>query len=210
MKAWTKEFYKDKSREKLQTKYFNIQYEKAIEMGLIMSSKEEIKWNPKNDWGSATIYNEIKKHPENQAKLPEDLWSEFDVFSKKYCGDENYPMYIDKTPDYPSTAEAVRAIKECGGLAFLPHLFIYKWAKDKYKLIDDILEKYDIDGIECMHNTFTEEQIKYLIDLCNKRKYFKSGGSDYHGKNKPNIDMGCGKGNLKIPNEWVEEWIDIQ
>ena len=73
MKSWTKEFYKDKSREKLQTKYFNIQYEKAIEMGLIMSSKEEIKWNPKNDCGSATIYNEIKKHPENQAKLPEDL-----------------------------------------------------------------------------------------------------------------------------------------
>lgn len=206
MKSWTKEFYKDKSREKLQTKYFNIQYEKAIEMGLIMSSKKEIKWNPKNDWGSATIYNEIKKHPENQAKLPEDLWSEFDVFSKKYCGDENYPLYIDKTPDYPSTEEAVKIIKECGGLVFLPHLFIYKWAKDKYKLIDDILEMYDIDGIECMHSTFTEEQIKYLIDLCNKRNYLKSGGSDYHGKNKPNIDMGCGKGNLKIPNEWVEEW----
>lgn len=73
MKEWIEEFYKDKSREKLQTKYFNIQYDKAVEMGLIMSPKEEIKWNPKNEWGSVTIYNEIKKHPENKAKLPEDF-----------------------------------------------------------------------------------------------------------------------------------------
>ena len=72
MKEWTKEFYKDKSREKLQTKYFNIQYEKALEMGLIMSPMEEIEWNPKNDWGSVTIYNEIKKHPETyQPMLPD-------------------------------------------------------------------------------------------------------------------------------------------
>ena len=182
MKQWTVEYYKDKSREKLQTKYFNIQYEKALQMGLVMDPKDQIEWDAKNGWGSVAIYNEIKKHSENQSKLPEDFWNEFDAFSKKYCGDQNYPLYIDKTQDY-------------------------KWAKNKYQLIDDILEKFDIDGIECMHSTFSEEQIQYLVNLCNERKYFKSGGSDYHGKNKPNIDMGCGKGNLKVPNEWVEEWI---
>lgn len=207
MKQWTAEYYKDKSREILQTKYFNIQYEKAIQMGLIMDQKEKINWDAKNGWASVTIYNEIKRHPENQSKVPEDLWSEFDVFSKKYCGNQSYPLFIDKTPDYPTAEETVHIIKECGGLVFLPHLFIYKWAKNKYQLIDDILEKYDIDGIECMHSTFSNEQIQYLVDLCNERNYFKSGGSDYHGKNKPNIDMGCGKGNLRIPNEWVEEWV---
>ena len=124
MKQWTVEYYKDKSREKLQTKYFNIQYEKALQMGLVMDPKDQIEWDAKNGWGSVAIYNEIKKHSENQSKLPEDFWNEFDAFSKKYCGDQNYPLYIDKTQDYPSTEEAVHIIKECGGLVFLPHLFI--------------------------------------------------------------------------------------
>lgn len=206
MQKWVKEYYKDKSRDKVQTKYFNILYGKCEELGLIMNPKEKINWNPKNDWGSVTIYKEIKKHSENKEKLPDDLWGDFDVFSKKYCGDKNGFWFIDKTEDYPTTEEAINAIKSSDGLVFLPHLFIYKWAEDKEKLIEDILNKYDIDGIECMHSSFSEEQIKYLIDLCNEKRYYKSGGSDYHGKNKPNIDMGTGKGNLKIPETFVEEW----
>lgn len=207
MSEWVKEYYKDKSRDKIQTKYFNILYDKCIKMGLVMQPKEQIDWNPKNDWASVTIYNEFKRHIENKEKLPQDLWEEFDTFSKKYCGDEKGFWFIDKTKDYPSLQEAIDVIKSCDGLVFLPHLFIYKWAKNKEKLIDDILNKYDIDGIECMHSSFSEEQIKYLIDLCNKRNYYKSGGSDYHGLNKKNIEMGIGKGNLQIPEEFVEEFI---
>lgn len=209
MKKWTTEFYKDKSRDKIQTKYLNILYNQCIELGLTMKPKEDIPWNPKNDWASVKIYYEIKSHPENKEKLPEDLWEDFDVFSKKYCGNPTNPFFIDKTVDYPTTQEAIDAIKASGGLVFLPHLFIYKWAENKEQLIDDILDQYEIDGIECMHSSFSEEQIQYLIKLCNERHYLKSGGSDYHGKNKPNIDMAVGKGNLQIPDEFVEEWYKI-
>lgn len=34
-----------------------------------------------------------------------------------------------------------------------------------------------------------------------------SGGSDYHGNRKPDIEIGTGRGNLNIPKEIVEEWI---
>ena len=97
-------------------------------------------------------------------------------------------------------------MKKCKGLVFLPHLFIYKWADNKKEFIDDILKNYDIDGIECMHSEFDNEQIEYLIELTKERKYFRSGGSDYHGKNKIGINLGEGKGNLRIPEEFVEEW----
>ncbi|MCI8654925.1 MAG: PHP domain-containing protein [Clostridia bacterium] len=207
MKKWIDQFYKDKSRDKIQDRYFNILYEKCLEMNLIMDNKEKINWNPKNDWASVTIYKEIKKHKENKEKVPSDLWEEFDIFSKKYCGNPQCEFYIDKTPDYPTTKQAIEIIKSCGGLVFLPHLFIYKWAEDKKKLIKDILEKYEIDGIECMHSSFTEEQIQYLIELCNDMHYYKSGGSDYHGSNKADIDMGVGKGNLQIPEEFVMPWL---
>ena len=207
MKNWVTEYYKDKSRDKIQTKYFNILYDKCISMGLTMQPKNDIAWNAKLGWGSVTIYNEIKKHPENENKLPSDLWNDFDVFSKKYCGNPQCEFYIDKTQDYPSTQEAINAIKSSDGLVFLPHLFIYKWAENKEQLINNLLNQYDVDGIECMHSSFSEEQIQYLINLCNNRHYLKSGGSDYHGTNKKNIDMGIGNGNLQIPDQFVQEWI---
>lgn len=206
MKKWSDEYYKDKSRDKLQMKYFDMLYDACIKMGLEMKNKEDIEWDPVKGWASGTIYHEIKAHPENESRVPADMWEEFDTFSKKYCADPNCPLYIDKSLDYPTTEYIVQVVKDCGGLAFLPHLFIYKWTDEKEKLIDEILGKYDVDGIECMHSTFTDEQIEYLTNLCKERGYLMSGGSDYHGKNKPNIEMAIGKGNLKIEKEMIKPW----
>ena len=42
------------------------------------------------------IYKNIKLHPENETRVPEDLWDDFTTFSKKYCADLNDDFYIDK------------------------------------------------------------------------------------------------------------------
>ena len=42
-----------------------------------------------------------------------------------------------------------------------------------------------------------------------KNNLYISGGSDYHGSKKPNIEIGTGDGNLKISRKMIEEWIDI-
>lgn len=208
MQDWADEYYKDKTKEKLQAKYFNILYEKCMDLNLVMRKKEEIEFDSKVQWASVTIYNEIKSHIENKEKLPNDLWDEFNTFSKKYCGNPQEIFYIDKTKDYPSTELVIQKIRECGGLAFYPHLFIYKWADDRKGMINELLEKYSIDGIECMHSEFNNEEIDYMLNLCKERNYFMSGGSDYHGKNKPNIEMATGKGNLKIESSMIKNWID--
>ena len=150
MQEWADEYYKDKTKDKIQSKYFNILYEKCKELNLIMREKSELNFNPKTDWASVTIYNEMKTHEENKEKLPNDLWEEFNTFSKKYCGDPQNIFYIDKTQDYPSLELAISKIKECDGLAFYPHLFIYKWATDRKAMINELLEKYPVDGIECI------------------------------------------------------------
>ena len=31
-----------------------------------------------------------------------------------------------------------------------------------------------------------------------------SGGSDFHGENKPDIRLGTGRGALNVPDEWYE------
>ena len=60
--------------------------------------------------------------------------------------------------------------------------------------------------MECYYTLFSEEQTHYALEVCEKRGLYKSGGSDYHGENKPGIYLGVGRGNLKIPNQIIEEW----
>lgn len=207
MNCWINEFYKDKQRNQLQIKYFNMLYEKCKEMELYLTPKEQIQWNPNNDWASFTIYTDLKKYKCNKEKVPEDLWESFRTFSKKYCGNPEHILYIDKSEDYPTLEEAIAAVKKCDGLVFLPHLFIYKWVDNKENFINDLLDNYKVDGIECYHSELTHQQSQYLISLCNERHLYKSGGSDYHGNNKKNLYMATGFGNLNISNDLIKDWI---
>ena len=207
MSEWVKEFYKDKSKEKLQLKYFNKTYEACKQLGFKLTEKDKFEWNPKTDWASFTIYTDLKKYPENEGVYAEDILNDFTTFNKKYCGDKNSILFIDKSEDYPSLETAIQAIRNAGGLVFMPHLFIYKAIKDKEAFIDDIITNYDVDGLECYHSEFSEEEIQYLLDLTEKKNLLRSGGSDYHGINKKGIEMAVGKGNLKIEDNLVEDWI---
>ena len=206
MQKWSEEFYKDKTKPILQKKYFDILCNRCEEMGLILSEESKKNFDSQKEWANLHIYQEIIKHEENKKILPEGVLSSFDDFSKGYCGNINSKLYIDKTKDYPSIDYAINVIKECGGLVFLPHIYIYKWAENKEEFIQEILRTYDIDGIECMHSEFNDKQIKRLLEICKDQHYFRSGGSDYHGKNKIGIELGKGKGNLNIPEEFIEEW----
>ncbi len=207
MRAWVDKFYADKDRKIIKEKYFNKLYDVCEKLDLTMAKREDIVWNPENDWGGKTIYDEIKKHPENQAKLPEDLWNNgVQTFSKKYYCNKETIWYLDKSEDFPSVKEAVDAIKNADGLVFLPHIFIYKWMKNIEDELDELVENYNIDGIECYHSDFSQENINYLNEYCYKNNFFKSGGSDYHGGNKPHISLASGRGNLKIPTDIISNW----
>lgn len=207
MNNWIDKFYKDKKRKDLQLKYFDLLYDACERLSLKITPKEEIKWNPENDWASFTIYNDLKKYCENKEKLPEDLWEDFGTFSKKYCANFNSPFYINKTNDYPSLDIGIKAIKDCGGIAIMAHIFIYRWAENKELLIKDIKENYDIDGFECYHSNFSEDNIKYMLNYCNENNLLMSGGSDCHGANKPGIELAFGKGNLNIDEKIIEKWV---
>ena len=207
MQEWADEYYKDKTKDKLQQKYFDILYDACKKKELIVSNKQDIEFDPKKDWASVTIFRELQKHEENYKKLPEDFLLDFDIFSKKYCADENSVFYIDKSKDYPSAKEASDIIKKCGGLVFMPHVYIYKWLDNIDEHIKFCVNKYHVDGIECFHNTFDEEKIKHLLQLCQEQNLFISGGSDYHGSNKPNVEMAIGKGNLNIDKKYIQNWV---
>lgn len=208
MQAWADEYYKNKTRSMLQQKYFDMTYDNCIKHGFYLDKKENIKFDANKDWATVSMYKELIKDERNRKIGEPDLLIDFNNFSKKYCGNPGHFLYIDKSKDYPTVEETINAIKNSDGLVFLPHVFIYRWAEDKKKFLEEILSNYKVDGIECMHSEFSEEEIDYLLDFCDENNYYKSGGSDYHGKNKVGIELAVGKGNLKIGKELIEDWAE--
>ncbi len=200
------ENYKDKTHRVLETKNLKHFYKQAKGYGLVLDPIETLQWDKDKEWGSVVFYNELKKHPENEAKVPKDLWEDFFNFKKDYVYNRNNMFFLDKKDDYPSPAKTVEKIHEAGGLAFLAHVYEYKWVDNKIEYIKQLVKDSKIDGIECYYTKFTDEQTRELIKFCKENKMLISGGTDFHGKSKPGVQIGIGKGNLAIPNDIIKDW----
>lgn len=113
MSAWVKDFYKDKSKEVLQKKYFNKTYDACKQLGFKLTEKDKIDWNPKTDWASFTIYSDLKKYKENEGVYADDILNDFTTFNKKYCGDINI-MAVDKYESFLACTERDIKLMELG------------------------------------------------------------------------------------------------
>ena len=200
------ENYKDKTHRVLETKNLKHFYKQAKNYGLVLDPIESIEWDKDREWGSVVFYNELKKHPENEAKVPKDLWEDFFNFKKDYVYNRNNMFFLDKKDDYPSPLKTVQKIHEAGGLAFLAHVYEYKWVDNKIEYIRELIKDSGIDGVECYYSKFTDEQTRELLQFCKENNLYTSGGTDFHGKPKPGIEIGTGKGNLRIPDEIIKDW----
>lgn len=105
-------------------------------------------------------------------------------------------------PERLSFFDALRFVKYIGAVPVLAHPFL-NLNEEELKLLLPVAKAEGLAGMECYYSLYdeltTEKSIK-LADIFNL-KY--SGGSDFHGLNKPDISLGTGKGNLKIPLKWA-------
>ena len=58
-------------------------------------------------------------------------------------------------------------------------------------------------GMECAYSRFDKATTKAANSIVKHFGLLPSGGSDFHGKNKPDISLGTGLGNLSVPFEWA-------
>jgi len=106
--------------------------------------------------------------------------------------------HVDKTR--LSCQEAIQLIHKAGGVVVLAHPGLIK-APETYpmgELIDDLVSM-GLDGIEVHHTDHSEEQIRYFEKMAQNRGLLITGGSDFHGDMKPEVQMGKGTGNLHVP-----------
>lgn len=123
-----------------------------------------------------------------------------EAFSR-YIGDGK-PAYVPKK--HFTTKACIELIHEAGGLAVLAHPMLYGYDQKDVTNVIRGLSSEGLDGVECIYSTHSKDETAHLLQICLNLKLFPTGGSDFHGKNKPLLDLGTGYGELTIPFEILE------
>jgi len=102
--------------------------------------------------------------------------------------------------------EALERILASGGVPSLAHPI--RIAKNNWEKLAEYVE--DLAGlglraVEVYHSDHSPENVSYYGSLAERFNLGVTGGSDFHGANKPLISLGTGKcDNLHVPDELLE------
>jgi len=135
------------------------------------------------------LHVEMRKFPENRALVPDaESWEREHVFFKRHTSRPGDPYYVDESDLLPGADRVIEVIRAAGGLVFMPHVFGY--GERALDVLHGLADAGLLDGVECYYPSFTAEQTVYLLDFCKERDLLISGGSDWHGANRPENKMG--------------------
>ena len=99
--------------------------------------------------------------------------------------------YYIPTPS-PSTHEVVRAVGEAGGVTVIAHPG--DPSRNARLLSDEQIIRLigdGLDGLEVWHRGNPPQQRERLLDIAHRYGLLVTGGSDWHGKGKPNVLGEC-------------------
>jgi len=90
--------------------------------------------------------------------------------------------------EHPAMRQVIDCITEAGGVAVLAHP--HKMRCDHLELIKSLAD-CGLWGVEVYYPGTTEENIAYFKELAERFNLNVTCGSDYHGKNRPGVTIGC-------------------
>jgi predicted metal-dependent phosphoesterase TrpH len=114
------------------------------------------------------------------------------------------PAYVPRYRLQP--AEAIQMILRAGGVPVLAHPFTLD-AQDEAELEGILrdLKQAGLKGMEVYHPEYGRERTTCYESLARRQGLLMTGGTDFHGQVKPEVQMGMGRGDLRISYRLVEE-----
>ena len=93
----------------------------------------------------------------------------------------------------------------------LAHPFQYKRDDAGLRGIIEHCMEHGLRGMECRYSGYGPDKVAYLEALADEYGLVKTGGSDFHGGNKPHIALGRGiNGDLSVPYEFLERLKELR
>ena len=171
----------------------NIDLVKNLEQAGIFLSYEDIK--------AATTTGQV-----NRALIAAEM------LRKGYVGSiqEAFSKYLKQSHGYynppkrPDAFETIRFIRSLGAVAVWAHPFLNLKTEEAIREFLPEACKAGLQGMEVFYPKFDENQTSLALQLVKEFGLHPSGGSDFHGENKPDIQLGSGKGSLSLPITLLE------
>jgi predicted metal-dependent phosphoesterase TrpH len=119
--------------------------------------------------------------------------------------DESAQAYVDR--DEPSLPEAITRVRAAGGISSLAHPIRLgkRDHAEEEELIAGMCES-GLQAIEAYHSDHSAADSARYLGIARKYGLKVTGGSDFHGENKPNVMLGRGlNGNLNVPTSLLDE-----
>lgn len=121
---------------------------------------------------------------------------------ERYIGDD-CPCFVPREKITP--AQAIELILKADGIPVLAHPVLYHLNAAQLDELVSELKSAGLLGIEAIYSTYSEADERQIRVLAGKYNLLISGGSDFHGSNKPGLDMGRGYGSLAVPFHVLED-----
>ena len=91
------------------------------------------------------------------------------------------------------TSEQVIAnIRDAGGVPVLAHGGLLRISEVELNQWIDSMAKKGLMGLECYHNAHTPQMERLLRAAAERNGLLVTGGSDFHGASRPDVEMGTG------------------
>lgn len=109
-----------------------------------------------------------------------------------------------KSPQRFDAIKTITFLKEIGAVPVIAHPF-YSAQPESLESFWQKAKEAGLVGMEALYPMYDESTTKTAIETAEKYGFLQSGGSDFHGANKPHIAIGKGKGSLSVPYEFFEK-----
>ena len=113
------------------------------------------------------------------------------------------PAYVSKSR--LEAAEVAGLARESGGVAVLAHPYSTGLEGDGLARFVAGLAEAGFGGIESIYGRYSPRQRQDLANLARRFDLVATGGSDYHGTVKPDLSVGTGTGDLKVPDRVLDQ-----
>jgi len=106
-----------------------------------------------------------------------------------------------------SPEDAIGMVKSAGGIPILAHPILYGMSDGALRVLVGNLKAAGLVGIEAIYSTYTAADERQIRKIAKDFDLKISGGSDFHGENKKDIDLGTGMGHLFVPESVLDDLI---
>ncbi len=110
------------------------------------------------------------------------------------------PCYVNKERFSPQ--RAIELIRKARGIPVIAHpkTLAMDFNRELPRLLAQ-LKEMGLMGLEAYYYNHSRSEEEYFLRLCRKYAMLATGGSDFHGDNKPKVALGKGSGKLRVPRE---------